>query len=160
QLGGHAVSYFANTVANTFGSPEIFQGNGDSATIGDMGCGSGFVGMALYSGVNCEMYSILGDINGNLYLNRVLGGTMHFRENNGDELTIAAGGAVGIGTTNPAAQLEVEAQWGASLTSFGMAVGGAAAPSGSHADGADGISVGGGNGDLSNGSDDIGGIGI
>ncbi len=160
QLGGHIPTYFANTVSNTFSGPQIFLGNGNSATIGDMGCGSGFVGMALYGGVNCELYAILGDTSGNLYLNRATGGTMHFRENNGDEMTIAPGGAVGIGTTTPGSQLEVDGQWGASLSSIGIAVLGAAAPSGSGADGADGISVGGGNGDLTNGSDDIGGIGI
>jgi hypothetical protein len=94
KLGGHPSSYFANTAHNTFGSPQIFQGNGNSATIGDMGCGTGFVGMALFGGVNCEMYSIMGDNFGNLYVNRMLGGTMRFRENNGDELTIAPGGNI------------------------------------------------------------------
>jgi len=43
----------------------------------------------------------------NLYINRPTGGNINFRENNGDQMVIASGGNVGIGTTTPGYKLQV-----------------------------------------------------
>jgi len=145
--------------ANTFKANQSFNGNGKTMIIGDPGCGAGYAGIGFAPFSNCTNYSLIGNGLGT-FLNRPAGGAILFRENNGDEMIIAPGGAVGIGTSNPGAQLDVQAQYGGSLSSIGIAVLGASAPTGSNADGSDGISVGGGNGDLTNGSDDIAGNGI
>src|SRR6516164_9490533 len=81
--------------SNTFAVNQRFKGNGNSATIGDMGCGLGYVGLSLFpGGLNCTNYAILGDTFGNLYINRPTGGGLNFREGNGTELSISPGGAV------------------------------------------------------------------
>lgn len=144
---------------NTFTAYQSISGNGIATFIGDPGCGAGYAGIGFGGLYSCWSYSLVGD-GTNTFINRPTGGTMHFREGNGDEMTIIPGGAVGIGTFTPGAQLEVDAQWGATPSSIGIAVMGAAAPAGSGADGNTGISAGGGNGDLTNGSDDTGGTGI
>jgi len=96
---------------NTFTAAQFFNGNGKQLMVGDPGCGAGYAGLGFNVLSNCRNYSIVGD-GTNTFINRPLGGTMHFRENNGDEMTILPGGATGIGTVNPGAQLEVDAQWG------------------------------------------------
>ena len=81
--------------SNTFAVNQRFKGNGNSATIGDMGCGSGYVGLSLFTGsLNCTNYAILGDTFGNLYINRPSGGALNFREGNGTELSISPGGSI------------------------------------------------------------------
>jgi hypothetical protein len=86
----------------------IFGGNAKQVFIGDPGCGPGFAGIGFGSLGGCSNYSLTG--NGiDAFLNRPSGGAMHFRENNGDEMTIAPGGNVGIGTTAPSSNLEVDA---------------------------------------------------
>jgi hypothetical protein len=81
--------------SNTFTVNQSFKGNGNTALVGDMGCGSGYVGLSLYFDVaSCTDYALLGDTQGNVYFNRPPGGAMFFRENNGTELSIAAGGAI------------------------------------------------------------------
>lgn len=56
--------------------------------------------------VTLTNYSILG--NGtNTYINRPTGGSIYFRENNGDQMIIKAGGNVGIGTAAPVVQLHL-----------------------------------------------------
>jgi hypothetical protein len=82
------------SAANTFAANQSVKGNGETAVIGDMGCGSGFAGITLAGTANCLNYALLGDTIGNLYLNRTVGATMHFREGNGDELAIAPGGNI------------------------------------------------------------------
>jgi hypothetical protein len=81
---------------NTFTVNQSFNGIGNSAQIGDMGCGSGFVGLSLFFGLgaSCTEYAFLGDPPGNLYINRPAGGSILFRENNASELTIASGGGI------------------------------------------------------------------
>jgi hypothetical protein len=81
---------------NTFTVNQNFNGNGNTAQIGDMGCGSGYVGLSLFFGLgtSCTQYALLGDAIGNLYVNRPAGGSILFRENNGNELTIASGGGI------------------------------------------------------------------
>ncbi|MGO9268892.1 MAG: hypothetical protein ACLQOO_01290 [Terriglobia bacterium] len=83
------------SVGNTFTVNQNFQGNGNTAQIGDMGCGSGFAGLSLFgAALACTNYAMMGDLAGNLYVNRPLGGSLYFREGNGTELTIQSGGNV------------------------------------------------------------------
>ncbi len=83
-----------------------------NALIGDMGCGNGQSGLgsAGFSVGNtgfCTNYSLLGDAQ-NTFLNRPAGGTLYFRENNAvNQMVIAPGGKVGIGTNTPGARLHV-----------------------------------------------------
>src|SRR5208337_1490648 len=78
-------------------------GNSLQALIGDPVCGSGFAGIGFvnHGGFNsCSNYALLGDVPGNLYVNSSLSGTIYFRNNNGNLMTINSSGHVGIGTTS------------------------------------------------------------
>jgi hypothetical protein len=84
------------------------------AQIGTTGCGSNYVGITLPLTVapgGCTNYTLASSPSDqNLYINRPVGNSIRFRENNGytpDQLVIASGGNVGIGTTNPTAKLDV-----------------------------------------------------
>jgi hypothetical protein len=108
--------------AGTF-STALFQfadvvGNGQDAYIGDPGCGQGFAGIGFGNLSGCNNYSMIGD-GANTYINRPTGGTLFFREGNGNEMTIAAGGQVGVGTSSPNAKLDVRG--GAGNSGFGIA---------------------------------------
>ena len=150
------------SASNTFASQQQFKGNSQVMIVGDAGCGAGFTGIGFGALSGCLNYSLLGD-GANTYLNRPKGGTLHVRENNGEEMTIVAGGSVGIGTSIPAGQLEVVSQ---SLQPAVLAFG-ASAPAGSAKSGTPGVSGTGGNGDPSSaglvgggdGLDGFGGIG-
>jgi hypothetical protein len=74
--------------------------------IGDPGCGNGFAGIGFGSLSGCTNYRIIGDSQ-STYINRLSGGLIYFRENNANQMTIASGGNVGIGTASPAAKLDV-----------------------------------------------------
>jgi len=81
-------------------------GNGRDILIGDAGCGVGYGGIGFAAFSVCTNYSLLG--NGtHTILNRPTGGTLYFRESNGNEMVIAPGGNVGIGNTSPASKLDV-----------------------------------------------------
>jgi hypothetical protein len=88
---------FANntfTGLNTFYNTN-FVGNGETATIGNMNCDPGSVGIS-FQGNNCTQYALL-DYNGSTILNRMAGQNMSFREGNGpDQMTIVPGGGVQI----------------------------------------------------------------
>jgi hypothetical protein len=81
---------------NTFTANQNFKGNGNSAQIGDMGCGSGFVGISLFYGLggSCTEYALIGDGLGNLYINRPAGGSLYFRQYNNTQLTINPTGGI------------------------------------------------------------------
>ena len=80
---------------NNFTGNQGFQGNGNSAVIGDMGCGPGFVGLSLFPGsLACTTFAVMGDTAGNLTVNRPSGGSMYFRENDVNEMAINSGGQV------------------------------------------------------------------
>jgi hypothetical protein len=89
---------FANnafTGVNSFESNTNFVGNFETATIGNMNCASGSVGIS-FQGNNCTQYALL-DYNGSTILNRETGQNMSFREGNGpDQMTVVAGGGVEI----------------------------------------------------------------
>lgn len=77
-----------------------------SVLLGDPGCGNGFAGIGFTGFTTCTNYAMIGD-GGSTYINRPSGGIIAFREANSDELRIASGGNVGIGTTTPAQKLDV-----------------------------------------------------
>jgi trimeric autotransporter adhesin len=81
-------------------------GNGRDILIGDAGCGTGYGGIGFGALSKCINYSLLGD-GTNTFLNRSKGGTLYFREGNATEMVITSSGRVGIGTTNPLANLHV-----------------------------------------------------
>lgn len=100
QINGREVFgvYPGATLVN--GGGLIVGGNSASAVVGDPGCGAGFAGIGFGGLSGCSNYSLIGDSK-STYLNRPLGGTLFFRENNGTEMVIAPGGQIGIGTTGP-----------------------------------------------------------
>jgi hypothetical protein len=75
---------------------------------GAPGCNTGFSGVGFGpAGLSdCAHYSLLSD-EFNTFLNRPAGGTMHMREGNVDQVLIAPGGNVGIGTNAPQELLDV-----------------------------------------------------
>jgi len=102
---------FSNGSLFTFGRLTA-GGNSIAALVGDPGCGAGYAGMGFGALSGCNNYSMIG--NGkDTFLNRPAGGYLHFRENNAgsngasDQVLIAPGGAVGIGTNSPTELLEV-----------------------------------------------------
>jgi hypothetical protein len=130
--------YPGGTLVN--GGGLIVGGNSASALVGDPGCGAGFAGIGFGGLSGCSNYSLIGDSH-STYLNRPLGGSLFFRENNGTEMVIGSGGQVGIGTTGPLnGQLDVVAANGFYAGSFDGTGPGAA-----------GIIANGGNGGSSDG---------
>jgi hypothetical protein len=84
--------------SNTFAVNQRFKGNGNSATIGDMGCGSGFVGLSLYPGnPACTNFALVGDTKGNLQINRPVGGTIYLMEGGTAEVWVNPGGNITVG---------------------------------------------------------------
>ncbi len=83
-------------------------GNGIETLIGDALCGSGFAGIGFSASgfSNCANYALLGDTSGNTYLNTTGSGSFHFRNNNIDKMVVTNAG-VGIGTSTPAALMDV-----------------------------------------------------
>jgi hypothetical protein len=91
--------------------------------IGNMGCiPSLFAGIAFgaSSATGCLNYSMLGD-GGNTYLNRAAGGSILFREGNANEMVLAPGGNLGIGTSSPQYSLHVN---GTMRSELGLSLGG------------------------------------
>ncbi len=84
-------------------------GNGTAVLIGDAGCGppTAAIGIGALSG--CANFALGANPNSReTVINRPTGGPISFREGNGpDQMRIAPGGNVGIGTTSPAAKLHV-----------------------------------------------------
>jgi hypothetical protein len=88
------------------------RGNGTDVLLGDAGCGppTAAIGFGTMSG--CTDFALGGNISAGAdagtFINRPTGRGIHFRENNGpDQMTIAPGGNVGIGTANPDQLLSV-----------------------------------------------------
>jgi hypothetical protein len=102
---------YATTGANTFTQTQTIAGNGLNAVVGDMGCLGPSAGIGFGTGSGCN-YTILRDAYNNLVLNRPAGGyAIKFREGDGaDQMVIATGGFVGIGTGSPLATLEVDSR--------------------------------------------------
>ncbi len=57
--------------------------------------------------LECTNYALSGSVS-NTFINRPTGGGILFRENNVDQMRIAAGGNVGIGTSSPDDKLDVD----------------------------------------------------
>ena len=86
----------------------VGQGTG-IAHIGDAGFGSGnYVGASFNGTLSTTNYNFLSSsTDTHLYINRPAGNAIKFREANVEQMTILAGGNVGIGTTSPYEKLEV-----------------------------------------------------
>src|SRR5215213_1824568 len=101
---------------NTPASRLTVVGDGSGvAQIGSAGCGSNYVALTLSltaAPSGCSNYTFASSpTDQTLYINRPSGKSIRFRENNDyspDQLVIASGGNVGIGTTTPTARLDVE----------------------------------------------------
>lgn len=97
------------------------RGDGTDVVAGSAGCGppTAAIGFGTMSG--CTDFALGGNVStgaaAGTFLNRPAGRSLHFRENNGpDQMTIAPGGNVGIGTTDPVnAKLVVEANFFAGI---------------------------------------------
>ncbi|HZW05470.1 MAG TPA: hypothetical protein VFF58_01055 [Candidatus Nitrosotalea sp.] len=102
-----ATEFSVDNAGNTFtGGRVTTAGNGQYTMIGDPGCGGGYAGIGFGALSSCNNYSMIG--NGtDTFINRPLNGWLHFRENNGEQMTIAAGGHVGIANGNPVEALDV-----------------------------------------------------
>ncbi len=85
---------------------DVVTGGGGHLYTSDYGCGAygGIGGNATLTG--CTNYALL--TNGtDTFINRPSGDVIQFRESNSPEMTVAAGGYVGIGTAGPSTGLEV-----------------------------------------------------
>jgi hypothetical protein len=71
-------------VANTFAPQQVIEGNGGNAILGDPGCGSGFSGIGLTSSTlsGCSNYTMIGKSTGDVYVNSMSSGYIHFRNGN------------------------------------------------------------------------------
>jgi hypothetical protein len=144
-LGGRAASAFAQTgVQNSFVARQAFAGSGINMFVGDPGCNPGFAGIGFNGLSGCSDYSMIGD-GTNTILNRPSGGALYFRENNANQLSIASGGLVGIGTLSPTATLDVIA---VNASYPGIGTSGFTPPRGSNGSGTAGVVTYGGNGDV------------
>ena len=85
SLNGVNASKYAQLGANTFTGSQSIPGMGLNAVVGDMGCGAGTAGVSFGSPYGCQNYALLG-VAGDTMINRPYGGTLHFRENNADEM--------------------------------------------------------------------------
>ncbi len=81
--------------------------NGGQIMVGDAGCSSGVASIGFGATLECTNYALSGSV-ANTFINRPTGGGILFRENNVDQMRIAAGGNVGIGTNSPADKLDVD----------------------------------------------------
>jgi hypothetical protein len=124
-LGGAPAGSFATLSANTFTGLQTVQGtSGWYSYLGDMGCGgSGSAGLAFYPPNSCTDYALLGFYDGtaiSTMMNRPTGGTLRFRENNGDEAVIFPGG--GMQLNAPTSVISTLALAGANngATSYGI----------------------------------------
>ncbi len=99
-------------------------GNGTGvARLGSNGCAANFAALSLgLQDSACNNYNLLSSpTDPTLYINRPSGYPITVREGNGaDQLTIATGGNVGIGTTVPQAKLDIIAPSGAYNSEIGM----------------------------------------
>ncbi|HET6181701.1 MAG TPA: hypothetical protein VFE61_32580 [Candidatus Sulfotelmatobacter sp.] len=91
------------------GGPVSVAGNGNSALIGDAGCGSGYAGVGFTtSGLSgCTNYALLGGPNGGTYVNAGGTASIHFRSNNNELATIDNSGNVNIIGQNGGGNLTV-----------------------------------------------------
>jgi hypothetical protein len=84
---------------------------GDSigtAKIGGISITGNYTGISLNGTLSLSNYNLLSAPNdASLFINRPTGNAIRFRESNLEQVTIATGGNVGIGTTSPDVRLEV-----------------------------------------------------
>lgn len=95
---------------------DVVTAGGGHLYTSDYGCGAygGIGGSATFTG--CVNYALL-TAGADTYINRPLGNAIGFREGNVQQMTIAAGGNVGIGTSSPASTLTVSGTLNVTQTS-------------------------------------------
>jgi hypothetical protein len=92
---------------NATGKLTVVGSSGQLATlIGDAGYGTGFAGLSVQGTFASNSYSLLGD-GTSLYVNRPAAGDIQFRLANSTQMTLTAGGNLGIGTTATTSKLQV-----------------------------------------------------
>jgi hypothetical protein len=100
----------------------VVAGNGTgTALVGDAGF-TNYTGISLNGTLDGSNYNILSaPSDRTLFINRPSGNDIRFRENNVNQVTIATGGNVGIGTTTPGYDLHISraSSENGILTSFG-----------------------------------------
>ncbi|WP_041855586.1 hypothetical protein [Candidatus Korobacter versatilis] len=92
QAGASSTEVFS---VDGYGSG-TFTGKGQTALIGDVGCGAPSAGISFGDPSGCQSYALLQQ-NDDVFVNRPTGGTLHFRENNTDEVLIGSGGVLYTG---------------------------------------------------------------
>jgi hypothetical protein len=84
---------------------------GDStgtAKIGGISIAGNYTGISLNGTLSLSNYNLLSAPNdASLFINRPTGNAIRFRESNSEQVTIATGGNVGIGTTSPGEKLSI-----------------------------------------------------
>lgn len=75
--------------------------NGGNILFGNGGCGPGYAALGFAATLTCSNYSLLGNGTDTI-INRPAGGAIAFRENNQDQMLIAAGGVVSLTTLGSA----------------------------------------------------------
>ena len=113
-LGGLAPSSFAElSVSNVFLTSQGIFTHGGLMVMGDMQCNTGFLGISFGPTGTCTNYSLLGD-GKNTFINRPTGGTIFFRENNANQMTIGSLGLITVSSTvNKIASFQVTSSKGA-----------------------------------------------
>ena len=98
-VGGFSAGSLAKlATTNVFLSTQGILTNNELIALGDMACSSGFVGISFGAPSSCGNYSLLGE-GTNTMINRPAGGTIFFRENNANEMTLASGGLATLSAT-------------------------------------------------------------
>ncbi|MGA8150996.1 MAG: hypothetical protein WB952_08610 [Terriglobales bacterium] len=98
-LAGLASNSFAQlSLSNAFFATQGILTHSGLMVMGDMQCNTGFLGISFGSPSSCSNYSLLGE-GTNTFINRRTGGTIFFRENNANQMTIASQGVVAMTST-------------------------------------------------------------
>jgi hypothetical protein len=102
-IGVKGIATASGGLSGSFGGgPVKVGGNGNSALIGDPGCGSGFAAIGFTTGSlsGCTNYALLGGLKGDTYINSNGTASIWFRSNNNTAMQITHAGDVSISAVN------------------------------------------------------------
>lgn len=112
---------FINQNVTTTGTPTFEELTVHGVTSGAWAGSSTYNAIGLAGAIGPTSYNFLSlSTGGALYVNRAAGGDIRFREENVDQLAIATGGKVGIGTSMPTSKFQVV---GLQTTTVGLTAG-------------------------------------